>query len=173
MRWFVSQDEYLARFPPITVEDPAAVYVVPSVIPNGPNSRVLARLLAPRVSSHLTLSRIEDHGTDQVSMGSVEYLAASGAGLSAMRQRLIRPLPCGVLGGLGPGGRLMIWETGSELALVARAPDSFLQIIMVRPGGTMLNLNSFGLSGKGVPPPLSISELETLVRALDTTDLDC
>ena len=90
-----------------------------------------------------------------------------------MRQRLIRPLPYGVLGGLGPGGRLMIWETGSELALVARAPDSFLQIIMVRPGGTMLNLSSFGLSGKGVPPPLSISELETLVRALDTTDLDC
>ena len=33
-------------------------------------------------------------------------------------------------------------------------------------------VNSFGLGGKGVPPPLSMNDLETLVRALDTPDLD-
>jgi hypothetical protein len=122
--------------------------------PDGPVSLRLAALLDSIVDLPGVQGR-ELFDVPGFGWGYVTYRLAGGASLNASMQRLARPVP---------REPMMVkviteWPTGSEVALMTRNPSVFHQIILVRPGGAILNVTASGMPGSKTPPPCTFAEL--------------
>jgi len=174
-RWLLPTDRYRAAGLSAITQDPGTK---PSnAIPNwpirdGPAARALEAWLRSRLPSGLVSRHREDYGVPPQTAATVRYRGERGGALRVLRRRLTVPLLLDAF--CGPGGNCSVRTrpTGTEVVRIEDETADLRRLVMARPNGTLLVIESMGIPAAGIPAPLSSDDLDRLETALDTSDAD-
>lgn len=139
---------------------------------DGPASRALDAWLRPLLPAGFVCCRREDYGTPPERAATVRYRSPRGGYVRVLRRRLSRPLLLDALCDPYRDGSVRIRPTGTD---VLRRDDDVAdthRLVMVRPNGTLLVMESIGIPAAGTAAPLSNMQLDQLACTLDNPGSD-
>jgi hypothetical protein len=113
-------------------------------------------------------NRREDRDEGPWTAGSIQYIAAEGAYVSATVQRPPRPLDDAVFT-YGGECQIEVWASGTEAVTreVDPGPTGFAQVLLRRSDGVTVQITAGGIAGRRVTRPLSRDEVRQLAGVID------
>jgi hypothetical protein len=178
LRWLLPAALYRAAGLSERVQDAGAVhrqYVARDwPVLDGPASRALDALLRSLLPAGLVHCRSEDYGDPTEAAATVEYRGQSGGHVRVLRRRLTHPLLLDALVDPRHDGFVRVRPTGTDVVRSDNDTADTHRLVMVRPNGTLLLIESIGIPATSTRAPLSNKQLDDLACTLDnpSSDLD-
>lgn len=139
---------------------------------DGPASRQLDALMRPLLPLGSTRTRGVDYGDVPRVAATDLYRGPNGGYIRVLRRLLGRPLLLDAFAHPTHEGCVHALRTGTELLHCDDDAADAHRLVMVRPNGTLLIVESTGVPSTNTSAPLSSARLDELARALDDPRLD-
>lgn len=175
-RWLLPDGLYRAAGLAQTVQDPGVAQPRPVApdwpVLDGPASRALDLWSRPLLPGGLVRCRREDYGTPPLTAATVRYRSPKGGHVQILRRRLAGPLLLDAFCDANRSGVVRIRPTGTQV--IRTDGDGEHRLLMVRPDGTLLLVESIGVPAAGIPAPIPSKQFDRLECLLDrpSPDLD-